>query len=118
MKLLLDEQLSKQIALLLRDRGHDAVAVKEREEWIGLSDTEVFELAREEGRALVTNNVRDLRPLATAAVVRGGNHAGVIFLSGDYRRTRADISRIADALETALKEHPRDDGLAEQEAWI
>ena len=71
MRLLLDEHLSPAIAEALREGGHDAVAIKERAEWVQLPDDDVIELARAERRAVVTNTVRDYRPRATALVTAG-----------------------------------------------
>ena len=42
MKLLLDEMHAPSVAALLRDRGHDAVAVKERADLIGLPDDDLL----------------------------------------------------------------------------
>lgn len=66
MKLLLDEMLSPEIAEILQSHGHDVEAIKgspnER-----LPDPAVMELARSQERAVVTNNLRDYRPLHNAA---------------------------------------------------
>ena len=61
---MLDEQLSPQIAVLLRQAGYDIVAVADREDLIGRSDRIVLEVACSEGRAAVTNNIKDFGPLA------------------------------------------------------
>jgi predicted nuclease of predicted toxin-antitoxin system len=53
MKLLLDQGLPRSTAILLRDLGIDTIHVGE----IGLSeaeDTEIIQMAREEGRVVVT----------------------------------------------------------------
>jgi predicted nuclease of predicted toxin-antitoxin system len=62
-KLLLDEMLSPAIARDLRAHGHDAEPVAGHPDREALSDPEVLALARAEHRALVTNNLRDFRPL-------------------------------------------------------
>jgi Domain of unknown function (DUF5615) len=54
LKLLLDEMFSPLVAAELRARGHDAVAIKERDEWQSLSDPDVAALARTEQRTVVT----------------------------------------------------------------
>lgn len=118
MRLLLDEQLSNDIAAGLRDRGHDVVAVKDQPAWMGMTDDEIMELARRERRGVVTNNVRDYRPLAARSVLGGEGHFGMVFMPGGYRRTRADIGRIVRALEAVLEAHPADDALANRELWI
>ena len=69
MKALIDKQLSPQIASQLRSCGPDVSAVAEREDLIGRSDRPIFELAGAEGGAMITNNVKDFRPLATAITI-------------------------------------------------
>lgn len=119
MKLLLDEMLSSAIAQQLRDRGHDVEAINGHPLHESLSDAEVMDVARSQGRALVTNNLVDFRPLHHEAITPGGpGHFGMIFMPGTYRRTRADIGRIADALEAKLAQFPGDRDLANGEAWL
>lgn len=118
MRLLLDEMLSPVIAQQLRDRGHDVIAVKgsEHEQ---LSDLDVMELARAERRALVTNNLVDFRPLHAEAITPGGKgHWGMVFMPGKYRRAKADIGGIVQALEAKLAEFPDDDSLVAGETWL
>ena len=118
MKLLLDEMLSPDIAEQLRERGHDvqAIAASEHAE---LDDPEVLEIARSQQRAVVTNNVRDFRPLHIAAVQPGGaGHYGMLFMSGNFRRTKADIGRIVAALEAKLQAYPGLEDLASAEEWL
>ncbi len=82
-RLLLDEMLSPVIARELCARGHDVQAVAGHPEREALSDPEVLALARAERRAVVTNNVRDFRPLHVEAVLPGGpGHYGMIFMPG------------------------------------
>lgn len=119
MKLLLDEMFSALVATELRARGHDAVAITEREDWQSLSDPEVIALARTEQRAVVTANLRDFRPLHAELVAPGGKgHAGMVFLPGSFRPTRAATGQIVAALEARLAEYPGDDDLANGETWI
>ena len=119
MKLLLDEMLSPAIARELRSRGYDVEAVAGNADREALSDPEVLALARAEHRALVTNNLRDFRPLHHEAITPGGpGHYGMIFLPGSYRRTRADTGRIIAALEAILTEYPDEADLADGEAWL
>ncbi|GAC1520246.1 MAG: hypothetical protein NVS2B6_03580 [Thermoleophilaceae bacterium] len=118
MRLLLDEMLSPDIAEQLRERGHDvqAIAVSEHTE---LDDAEVLDVARSQKRAVVTNNVRDFRPLHIAAVQPGGaGHYGIVFMSGSFRRTKANIGPIVLALEAKLTAFPGLGDLANAEAWL
>jgi predicted nuclease of predicted toxin-antitoxin system len=118
-KLLLDEMLSPVIARELLARGHDVQAVAGHPERESLSDPDVLALARAQQRAVVTNNVRDFRPLHTEAVLPGGpGHYGMIFMSGNFRRTKSDTGRIIAALETKLKQYPGDAGLLNAEEWL
>lgn len=119
MKLLLDEMLSPAIAQRLRDRGHDVQAIKGHPPHEAMSDPEVLELARAQGRAVVTNNLVDFRPLHHEAIAPGGpGHFGMVFMPGNYRRTKADIGRIVDALEAMLAAFPGDNDLANGETWL
>jgi hypothetical protein len=115
-KALLDEQLSPQIAARLRDKGYDVEAVAERTDLVGSTDREVLELATQEGRTVVTNNVKDFRPLAARWLAQGRIHAGLILVPPTWTRTRAAVSALAHAIEQVLRDHP--DGLAGAERWI
>lgn len=119
MRALLDEQLSPRIAELLRDVGCDVVAVvavAERDELIGSSDAVLLEVATREERALITNNIKDFRPLAAALLAEGREHAGLILVPSTRVRTRAAIAGLAGGIEKLLRDHP--DGLAGSERWI
>ena len=116
MKALLDEQLSPRIAELLRDRGHDVQAVVDRPDLAGRSDRVVLEIAAGEERAVITNNIKDFRPLAAERLTRGQSHAGLILLPSTRIRTRGAVEILANAIERILREHP--DGLPSTERWI
>ncbi len=119
MKLLLDEMLSPVIARELCARGYDVQAVTSASGQGALSDPEVMARARNEHRAVVTNNLRDFRPLHYEAIVPGGpGHYGMIFLPGSYRRTKADTGRIVTALEATLMQCPGEQNLANGETWL
>jgi hypothetical protein len=113
---LLDEQLSPQIAVLLRHAGFDVLAVADRDDLLGCSDRIVFETASGEGRALVTNNVKDFRPLAAEWLAKGRIHSGLILLPSARTRTRAAVPALAAAVEAILRAHP--DGIAGGERWV
>lgn len=119
MRLLLDEMLSPAIARELRSRGHDVESIAGLPDREARSDPEVPALARAERRAVVTNNLRDFRPLHHEAITPGGaGHFGMIFVPSGYRRSRADTGRIVVALEAILAEHPGETDLANGEAWL
>lgn len=119
MKLLLDEMLSAVIAGHLRARGYDVEAINGRPLLEGLSDSEVLDVARAEHRAVVTNNVVDYRRLHHEAITPGGlGHFGMVFMAGDYRRTKADTGRIVTALQAKLEQYPGESDLANGETWL
>jgi hypothetical protein len=92
--------LPPEIAEQLRARGYDVIAIAERLEMRGLPDRLVFELAQQEGRAIVTENVADFRPLAVERSMAGGSHAGLIFTSN--RQFPRSDRRTPGLLVTAL----------------
>ena len=116
MKALLDEQLSREIAVRLRDAGYDVVAVAERDDLAGSSDEVILDVARNEDRAVITNNIKDFRPLAAQRIAQGQSHAGLILLPSTRTRTRAAVAPIATAIEQVLRDQP--DGLKDSERWI
>lgn len=116
MRALLDEQLAPRIAVLLRRRGFAVVAAADRIDLVGCSDRTTLEIASSELRAVVTNNIKDFRPLASERLARGQSHAGLILLPSSRTRTRAAAGALADGIEAVLREHP--DGLRSSERWI
>ncbi len=105
------------IAIPLRHRGHDVEAVAERPELRGQPDPVVFDIAQTEGRAVVTENVIDYRPLAAVAISRGGSHCGLILTSN--RRFPRHDPRTAGRLVTALHELlSRGLDLRDREYWV
>jgi hypothetical protein len=113
---LLDEQLSPQIALLLREAGYDVEAVADRRDLLGRSDRTILEVAGNEGRAVTTNNIKDFRPLAAEWLAQGRVHAGLILLPSSRTRTRGAIIPVADGIRSLLADNP--DGLSGSERWI
>jgi predicted nuclease of predicted toxin-antitoxin system len=79
LKLLLDEMWAPSIADVLRQRGHDVVAVAVRADLRGQPDDVIFAAAVAEGYAIVTENVADYRPLAAAAVRAGRPLPALVF---------------------------------------
>ena len=103
MRLLLDEMLSPTIARELRERGYDVLAVAEHPGWAALSEPEVLAVARTERTAVVTNNLRDYRPLHSDAITPGGpGHFGMVFMPGSYRRTKQTPDESSPPLKQSL----------------
>jgi hypothetical protein len=115
-KVLLDEQLSDQIAQLLRKRGLDAQAIVERTDLPQAPDHEVIEIASREDRAVVTNNVKDFRPLAAERIASGRGHSGLILHPAASGRSRDATGMLADAIEAVMRAHPK--GIPDAEHWI
>ena len=116
MKALLDEQLSPQIAALLRGAGYDVVAVVDRLDLIGRSDSQILDIATGEGGSVVTNNIKDFRPLAASRLAQGRTHGGLILVPSARTRTRSASSALTDAIRRVMDDHP--DGLESREIWI
>jgi hypothetical protein len=105
---LLDEHYNYTIAEELRRRGVDAVAIqKERPDLEGHEDDVVLRAATVEGRAVVTNNVRDYASLVEDFGLRGETHFGVIFTDDTtFPRTHAGIGLIVRALAAFVEGAP------------
>jgi len=103
-RLLLDEMYPRVIAEQLRGRGHDVTSVHDGP-GRGAPDPDVLEFARSDRRALVTENVRDFRPLAERLIGAGESHAGLVFTT-DRRWPRSDAGALINALERLLVERP------------
>ncbi len=116
MRVLLDEQLSGRIAQLLRERGLDVEAVAERSDLLQAPDHDVIAVAARERRAVVSNNIKDFRPLAAERVSDGRGHAGLILLPAGRSRSREATGALADAIEAVMRAHP--DGIPSAEHWI
>ncbi len=104
MKLLLDEMWSPSIAAALRERGHDAIAVAERSDLRGQPDEVIFAEALADARAVVTENVVDYRPLASAALRAGRASPALIYTSNRTypRASRRTAGRLVIALDALL----------------
>ena len=78
MKLLLDEQISGKVAARLQRRGHDVIATADDPGLRGLADPDLFEVAQQQGRALVTYNRADFEPLVRECAESGREHHGLV----------------------------------------
>jgi Domain of unknown function (DUF5615) len=92
-KLVLNEMWSAEIARQLRGRGFDVVAAAEApRRYRGISDDEFFRRAQEDGRTVVTDNVRDFMPIVADRAGRGEPHCGVVFaLRPTFDRARPGV---------------------------
>ena len=103
-RLLLDEHYSEQIAVQLRAAGFDVIAVVADPELRAQPDGEIFRRAAASGRRIVTENIKDFRPLQRHAYANGEAVAPLLlippgrFPRGSGRRARAIVA----ALQTWL----------------
>ncbi len=118
-KLLLDEMHAPGAAALLRDRGHDAIAVKERAELIGLPDGELLRVATADGRVVVTENVKDFAVLHRSITAERQRHAGLVFTHPRrfFRGGQNHVRELADALAVFLGEQGSTLSDAESFVW-
>ena len=76
-KLYLDEDVRKLLAIILRDRGYDVISAVEVP-LIGVSDRKQLEFAAQENRAILTHNIRDFIMLAREYKSASKPHSGII----------------------------------------
>jgi hypothetical protein len=105
MKLLLDEDLSPKIAIILRDKGIDALSIHEIGR-TGFTDYEQLEYAASEGRCFVTRNRNDYILLTRQFFSNGMSHKGVIILPATYKLN--DFKGIANALSKYVSKWEED----------
>jgi hypothetical protein len=72
---------SPAIATKLRELGHDVIAVADRPDLRSKSDEEIFAWASAEKRWLLTENVRDSRPIILRSLQAGTPGCGLLFTS-------------------------------------
>ena len=103
-KLLLDEQIWKYLAKLLREQGFDVIHVNEVD-LDATPDEKIMEYAAGEHRAVVTFNVRDYVPISVQYFEDGKEHYGVVvsieLSHGELRR------RVTKLLESVTAEELR-----------
>lgn len=119
MKLLLDEHYSPVVAVQLRERDHNVLATAESRELRELQDEELLRWAQRERRVVVTENVRDFMVLHHAYLQFGEVHAGILFTSPRaFPRRTAAVGRLIAALAAFMDDHPDDETLVGDVAWL
>lgn len=95
-RVVLDEMFSPVIAQQLRGRGHDVLAVAEDRQLRAMTDPELLDWASEHGRRIVTENVRDFRPL----IINDPPGPGVVFTSSrTFPRTKNGTGKLIAAID-------------------
>lgn len=120
MKLLVDQMWPASLAQQLRQRGHDVVAVLEREDLAHQEDDAVWEAACREVRAVFTENVADYLPLSTQYLGRSEPFYGLVLTSdrGLPRGHPRTLGRVVKALVRFLAEHPEGEARKNQIDWL
>jgi hypothetical protein len=105
--LLLDEMFPEAMADQLCAKGHDVRAVVTTPMFAGLPDEEILVGAAEAGRALVTANIKDFRPIDARYRAMGRAHAGLIMVSTKtFPQNRTYIAAVTSALNSLLASTP------------
>ena len=79
LRLLLDADLSSHsLVRILRERGHDVLAVVQADELEQLDDPILFAVAQQERRVLITHNVHDFPDILRDWAEAGRSHHGCI----------------------------------------
>ncbi|MGB0060533.1 DUF5615 family PIN-like protein [Candidatus Binatus sp.] len=90
----IDEDLPRQVADLVADRGYDATTVVGRG-WQGAPDDDLWARVQDEGRWLITAD----KGFADLRLHPAGSHAGVILLRAVEESHRAYLELAAIALD-------------------
>lgn len=102
MKLLLDEQISGKVADRLRGPGRDVIATTADPSLRGLSDPDLFEVAQQQSRALVTYNRPDFEAVVREYAATNREHHGLVIVH-PMRFPSREFARLAIALEGLLQ---------------
>ena len=98
--LLLDEMFSPAIAAELRKLGHDVIAVADRPDLRSKSVEEIFAWASTQQRWLLTENVKDFRPIMLRALQAGPLGCGLLFTSSRaFPRSRKNSGSVIKVLD-------------------
>jgi uncharacterized protein DUF5615 len=116
-RLILDEMFSPAIAAALRDLGCDVIAVAERGELRAMTDEEVFAWATSAGRWLLTENVKDFRPILLRALQAGAGTTGILCTSNRaFPRSRKNPGPLIQAVHAWMLTGPPEPPLTED--WL
>ncbi len=115
-RLLLDEHFPPVLAQKLRKAGFDAVAVSELPDLQGAADEQVYQVAVAQGRRVVTENVRDFRPLLMVALSGDNPYAPLLLTTArKYPRRISALAALDEALSVWLE---KTDPPKHPEEWL
>jgi predicted nuclease of predicted toxin-antitoxin system len=116
-RLLPDEMFSPAVAAELRNLGQDVIAVADQPELRSKSDEEVFAWACANKRWVLTENVKDFRPIWLRALQGGLPACGLLFASSrTFHRSRKNHGPLIGALHAWLSSEPP--ALSVTEWWL
>lgn len=116
-ELVLDEMFSPRIAEALRDHGHHVIAVAERVDLRAMTDDALYAWAAAESCWLITENVKDFRPITLRALQASGATASPLFTSSRaFPRSRRNPGPLIDAIHAWLTKGPPAPPLVED--WL
>ena len=119
MRLCLDEHYAPHIAVALRERSHDVIAVAAHGELRGVVDEELLAFCVSQRRALLSEDASDFVPLVHELAARGDDHYGLVLTSAtSMPRRAATIGIFIEALDRLLRDHPSDNALRNQVRWL
>jgi predicted nuclease of predicted toxin-antitoxin system len=108
LKLLLDEMYPASLAEALRGHDIDTCTVLELG-LAGRSDADIFAVAVEQGRTVLTENVGDFTHISAEHLSAGQHHPGVLIaLSSRFSRRPAGIGRLVAAIRAVADEDLED----------
>jgi Domain of unknown function (DUF5615) len=98
---------SPAMAGALRELGHDVAAVAERVDLRSMTDDDLFAWSAAEQRWLLTENVKDFRPIMLRAPQSGGAISGLLCTSSRaFPRSRRNPGPLIQALHAWLSAGP------------
>ena len=109
-KLYLDEDVDPLLSEVLRDRGADCLSTKDAGN-LGRTDPEQLSFATEQGRVILTFNVKDFVQIAREYTTSNQHHSGIIV--SNHLPFRELLRRTL----VLLKYHTQED-LADQLLWL
>jgi hypothetical protein len=116
-RLLLDEMFSPAVAAELRQLGHDVIAVADQPELRSKSDDEVFAWACAQRRWVLTENVKDFRPILLRTLQGGLPTCGLLFTSSrTFYRSRKNPGPLIRAVHAWLTAEPPAPSVTE--SWL
>lgn len=116
-ELVLDEMFSPKIAEALRDRHRKVIAVAERTDLRAMTDDDLYAWVTAQRCWLLTENVKDFRPIMLRTLQTGGAAAGLLFTSSrTFPRSRHKVSPLIEAIDAWLAKGPPAPPLTED--WL